>query len=229
MAAPAPAKKQRLAPNSMAARGWDMAWADHQSRLTDAHHGVRKYTVIKRGDEFFIAIRGGPAEPIPICKMDAELLKEFLADFHGSFDQLTHMETLKGEDLLPLLKAIEDRVNEVDPPTGDGIAAHWLRKLRAKAAIEREGGVDKAIFNTYAHLLDAERQLLRMCGPEGSVYEDAEVVALQADMAGAYGVLVQQLNMRAVDLNLAISKGERISLTKVSPLPTLLGSAGELS
>ena len=229
MAAPAPAKKQRLAPKTMAAHGMDMDWADHQARLTDENGGVRKYIVEKLADGYGITIRGGPAEPVPICKMDAKLLDEFTADFHGSFDQLTDMETLKGEDLMPLLKAIEDRVNEVDPPTGDGLAAHWLRKLRAKAAIQREGGVDKAIFNTYSHLLDAERQLLRMCGPEGSVYEDDEVMAHQADMAGAYGVLIQQLNMRAVDLNLAISKGKRISLTKVSPLPTLLGAEPFLS
>ena len=68
-------KKQRLAPNSMAARGWDMAWAEHQSRLTHEHDGVRKYTVSKLDNgEFGIAIRGGPAEPIPIRQMDAALL-----------------------------------------------------------------------------------------------------------------------------------------------------------
>ena len=223
-------KKQRLAPNSMAARGWDMPWAEHQSRLTHEHDGVRKYTVSKLDNgEFGIAIRGGPAEPIPIRQMDPKLLEEWQDDFHGSLDQLTDIESLKHVDLMPLLKAIEDRIHAVDPPVGDGVAAHWLRQVRAKAAIQREGGVDKAIFNTYAHLCQTERQLLRMCGPEGSVYEDHEVVALQADMAGAYGVLIQQLNMRAVDLNLAIAKGERISLTKVSPLPTLLGDEGLLS
>ena len=226
-----PAKKQRLAPNSMAANGMDMAWAEHQSRLTEANGGVRKYTVEKlAGDNGYgIKIRGGPAKPVPICEMDAALLKEFTTDFHGSFDQLTDMQTLKHEDLMPLLKAIEDRVNKVEPPEGDGVAAHWLRKVRAKAAIEREGGVDKKIFNTYDHLLDAERQLLRMCGPEGSVYSDEEVMAHQADMAAAYGVLARLLGERAIDLNLAISKGERISLNKVSPLPTLLGAEPILS
>lgn len=229
--APAPAKKQRLTPtNSMKARGWCPKWAIHQSLLTDAHDGVRKYTVSKLGNGGYgITIRGGPAKPIPIREMDAELLKEFTADFHGSYDQLTDIQTLKHEDLMPLLKAIEERVNEVNPPAGDGVAAHWLRQVRAKAAIEREGGVDEKLFNTYTHLYDAERQLLRMCGPEGSVYEDKEVMAHQADMAAAYGVLARLLGEHAIDLNLANSKGERISLAKLSPLPTLLGDEGMLS
>jgi hypothetical protein len=231
MSAPAPAiKKQRLAPNSMEARGWCPKWAIHQSLLTDAHDGTRKYTVSKLGDGGYgITIRGGPAKPIPICEMDAELLKEFVADFHGSYDQLTDIQTLKHEDLVPLLKAIEERINEVNPPVGDGVAAHWLRQVRVKAAFEREGGVDQKLFNTYTHLYDAERQLIRMCGPEGRVYKDKEVMAHQADMAAAYGVLARLLGERAIDLNIANSKGERISLAKSSPLPTLLGDEGMLS
>lgn len=227
MSTPQPAKKQRREPSVVEKRGWTERWADFQDRLTYAKGNVRKYTVHKLDDgsgtsNFFgITIRDGPADPVPICDMKPEMIQEFLDDFHGPRDKLTDVENLKSEDLQPLLKAMSQRLLcEDDPPE----TASW-RKMRGEATIEREGGVDPLIFNPYAHLLEAEDQLVRMCGRDYNVYTDEEVMEHQADMAVAYNVLCQQLCMRCAALNLATSKRERMDLGKVKPMPTLLGTA----